>query len=360
MAIYYVVLMVSLLLMFCFARIKIDHGQLKLNVNGYFGERSLVAVLVTGLPLIVFSSVQYGVGSDYFPYVDMVINCPTEKIEYLFKFIYNCINGAQLEPQWIFVSTSILIVCLFISTFYKYSPIPCLSLFLFVMSSVYTTTTLNVIRYGVALAFVFYSYRYIETRNLKKFLLCMFCAVGFHNIAFIFIPMYWVYGLSISYTILWAITIFLFIVKEYLGNLVVYLSHLTNYGFYIAIYLGTSPFSLTVTLIYVSIVVCAIAFKMEDTRSRFFINCLFIAMWLGFVSYWLPEIWRFRTLFDIFAILLIPMIAVKIEDKFLRYGYLISVICCYAWIGRTLGEYKEGAALVDAYKTIYDVGLSLF
>lgn len=67
-----------------------------------------------------------------------------------------------------------------------------LALILFL--ALYFFFTFTYLRQAMAVGIVFFSYRYIEKKELWKFLLCMAIAYTFHNSSILFLPMYWLSG----------------------------------------------------------------------------------------------------------------------------------------------------------------------
>lgn len=57
-----------------------------------------------------------------------------------------------------------------------------------------TFYNLFIIRSTIAVSICTYSIKYIETKNFKKFLICLLLAIGFHTMSWIWVISYWIYN----------------------------------------------------------------------------------------------------------------------------------------------------------------------
>lgn len=137
------------------------------------------------------------------------------------------------DPQWYFIITSLFIitsVCICIKNNAESYFFP---IFFFITVGMYFTSH-NITRQCVAVAITLFSWKYIFTRNLRKFLLVEFVACLFHISAIFFLPMYFIAALKfknkdvflylIIFVILFALRLPIirffqrFIYSEYVGN----------------------------------------------------------------------------------------------------------------------------------------------
>lgn len=129
--------------------------------------------------------------------------------------IFNKIINFIYNNDQFFIFMSSLVVIFFIAKYIsRYSLLPWLSYYLFV-SLMFFGSSFNLVRQSMAMAIVLNSIKYIEERNLKKFILNIFIASLFHRTAMIFIILYFTskYKINIKYffvMILSAIGIILF------------------------------------------------------------------------------------------------------------------------------------------------------
>lgn len=100
------------------------------------------------------------------------------------------------DSYWVFLMTCGLIIFpLTGSTIYKYSPLPFISLLTYLLIR---RADIFFVRESIALAFCFYSIRYIETGKLFKFILCVLIGSQFHNSVFVFLPAYYIFKIKIK------------------------------------------------------------------------------------------------------------------------------------------------------------------
>lgn len=75
-------------------------------------------------------------------------------------------------------------------TFHRYSPYIAISWLIYF--ALYLGYNLALVRQGLAMAFVILSFRYILSKQLGKFLLCILAGFFFHYSILVFIPAYWI------------------------------------------------------------------------------------------------------------------------------------------------------------------------
>ena len=80
---------------------------------------------------------------------------------------------------------------------YKYSKMPFLSLIIYVALDFYTFNFAG-LRQGIAIAIIFFAYKYIVENKLSKFICCIILATLFHASAIIFLPIYFIRQIKIT------------------------------------------------------------------------------------------------------------------------------------------------------------------
>ena len=141
--------------------------------------------------VFVFSIIRYGVGYDYFNYVDNIIeydNSSFSAMEWLSKILY--FISQKTFHQLFFIVNSF--ICLFPIFFIlkKYSPMPGLSFFTFMMIPLFFLESLSIVRYSSALSMVFIAYYFYKEKQYVKYIICCLIAGGLHSsgyIGFIFL-----------------------------------------------------------------------------------------------------------------------------------------------------------------------------
>jgi len=105
----------------------------------------------------------------------------------LFQYLVGQIFG---EFQALLIIVAVLYIGVVSYYIYKYSKIPVMSYILFIGFGFFTFG-MSGIRQTIAISFVLIAFKYIKTRNLFGFLLCVTIASLFHVTALISIPSYW-------------------------------------------------------------------------------------------------------------------------------------------------------------------------
>lgn len=80
---------------------------------------------------------------------------------------------------------------------YKYSRMPFLSLTLYIALDFYAFNFAG-LRQGIAIAIIFFSYKYIIENKILKFIFCIILATLFHTSAIVFLPIYFIRKIKIT------------------------------------------------------------------------------------------------------------------------------------------------------------------
>ena len=116
------------------------------------------------------------------------------KAEAGYVILNKALYGLLSWNQAIFLLTSFVILIGYFVAIRKYSPIPWLSVIILLLTVF--NMSLFVLRQFMAMSIVLFSIRYVLQRQLVKFLLIIFIAFTIHQTALIFIPIYYLYGIS--------------------------------------------------------------------------------------------------------------------------------------------------------------------
>lgn len=148
--------------------------------------------------LICICGFRYNVGTDYQLYTQMYNHLDYyPRVEVVFKLLINICNTLHF-PSWLFF---FLISCVSLTLVYltikKNSKHPSESIFLYVTLGFYALS-FNIIRQTLALSIIFYSIRYIKSRNFFKYCICIFLTYLIHKTSIIMLPLYFVGNMKIS------------------------------------------------------------------------------------------------------------------------------------------------------------------
>lgn len=357
MMIYNCAVFSTLFLVFLFGRTYRSNHTLLFDMGNTDYNFSLSKLLIAGFPMFILPACQYRVGTDYYDYIYMFKYGGFEK-EYLYSFLNNILAFLDFNPQSIIMVTSFLIIYLALSQIIKESPMPILSILLYYCLGFYWSS-FNTIRYCAAAAICFYSIRYIEKRELKKYLACMFAAVGFHYTALIFVPVYWLWGLKFNYMLNVGISFILFLFRDQIGMIFRELFSLTFYANYIGsqhdLFGRLDYRGISVSLVL--LVIMGVIHYRENEKYDFYLNLMFLVLWESIFSGYIPLIARVKQFFGFSEIIFLPLMLNFIPKKNYRICVGVVIVACY--VGRFLINtnfdvfFNRGWPLVTDYQTFF-------
>lgn len=355
--IYFTPVLVTCSLIFLLSRTFVKDGQLRFRLNSVCGHLDLVKSFIVGLPMMILPACQYGVGCDYWSYVDIYQSNVFSK-EILWGFVNNAFSSLGLSPQSIFIFSSVLMITLWVSAICRNSKIPEMSILLFFFFDYYVFHVFGILRQGIAIAIVFYSYRYIKDRDVIRFLVSITVAFGFHYTSLLAIPLYWLYGINCDYRLLGVLSCFVLVLRSYIGELVVKIMGLTYYGFYIGGEHDPGKAAFLGLLIPLVIIITGLIFQSDNHEYRFLMTSAFVVLNMMFFTQYVPAFGRVAIYYGVYMLLLLPAIACNIRDYCLRVAYILSVLLCYgglyvkSFAVMTL-ERPWGSALLTEYQIFF-------
>ena len=96
------------------------------------------------------------------------------------------------DVQWLFFAVTLISLFITFRCCYIYSVYPILAMFIYV-SRFFFFRELGILAATMAGAIILLSYKYIIERKLGKFIIIVIMAASFHNLAFLFLPIYFLY-----------------------------------------------------------------------------------------------------------------------------------------------------------------------
>ena len=303
--------------------------------------KELFVVFALSIPSF-FSAIRYGIGTDYFSYVNIFNNVGAGipvRTEFGFSviaFIVNKLGGN--EHIFFFVISFIMFWMVYRALLYYKGTIN-IGLGIFIFTLFYYQMSFNLVRMTLAVALALYSYRYILEKKIIKYLLIIFIAISIHNSALVIIPFYFlynwfaykkkVYRLLAYVATVFAIFNYDIILKFVINNILKesyymrYLSHGYESSFGIGVLVVNLPFILPGLIYYRSL-------DKRDYRFKFNFFLLITGFILKFLSYIGADfINRVSHLFFVSIIVVIPMYYSLLKKK--RETYFIGIaIVLYA------------------------------
>ncbi|MFC5711447.1 EpsG family protein [Thalassorhabdus alkalitolerans] len=152
-------------------------------------------IIIIVLPSFLFA-VRYDIGTDYYNYL-AIYNRAKDNIESRIEWGYYAINSVVASlggsAQVAFFIIGLIMFSFLYLAIRHYNNILSPGLAMFVFMLMYYQMSFNTIRQVITMTIVLYSIRFIQERKLFKFLFIIFIASSFHNSAWIFLPIYFLY-----------------------------------------------------------------------------------------------------------------------------------------------------------------------
>lgn len=260
--------------------------------------------------------------NDYLRGYQMVDSINIFAGERLFNFEVGYILYSQVfsklkfSNQWYIAVVALTIIAPIAYTWCKKSKMPGLSVFIYITLGLFTFS-FSGLRQSIAMAIVFFSFKYIQEKNLIKFILCVALAISFHTTAIIFIvayPLYYLKFKPVHFTFIIPVFILVFIFKTEIFLLIY------------PLYKGTAgeienTNAYTMLIIMILVLVLAYAFGSKDKQDLNFNtykNYMLIAILVQIFASQSNTIMRAGYYYFIFITLLIPEVIENQRDKKIR------------------------------------------
>lgn len=165
---------------------KNSHGLYIKKWKFYAGLGSVLPILIAGF--------RVNVGTDYLNYlkpnmyIGSVFNKKPISMEPIYRLVVEI--GYRLNSvQFVYFFTALIFTYFMYKFICENSKNWAFSVVLFLFSGTFSQS-LNIMRQMVATAICLYAIKYAKRNELKKYLLCVICAMGFHYIAAIYLLLY--------------------------------------------------------------------------------------------------------------------------------------------------------------------------
>jgi len=207
-----------------------------------WGKTDVKAWGVIGFaPPIILAALRYPVGTDFWTYLAMFYRDTEKTFSEIFLNFYSegCfhsvakLSGTIGDERLYFGVCGALTLIPVVLTYKKEKHGIELGLFTFIFLLTTFTTSLNIMRQGIAIAFTFLASQYIFERKPIKFAIWIVVAMLFHLSAIIFVPAYFLYADDKLFNIKrGAILIAVIIAVVYASSLIESLSTIESVGKY--------------------------------------------------------------------------------------------------------------------------------
>ena len=179
----------------------------------------LSLLYLLAIVFVIFSSLRWSVGTDWFPYLYFFDNIKNISIgesgyEVLYEFLQRFVQFFSYNYTSMLLITALIIIGFTYSTIRRYSFYPAISVLMLYAYSINSSGFGY--RQDIAIAICFFSFHFIFKRELISFLISVVIASLFHQSAIVFIFAYWYY--DIKWTRRYLITLILAIFIGYLAS----------------------------------------------------------------------------------------------------------------------------------------------
>ncbi|MGN0505290.1 MAG: EpsG family protein [Lachnospiraceae bacterium] len=335
MEVYLSALLLSMCMAYLYQTTEDSLKYITQNQNPYMkqrkADRSLcyLCAALSAVPFIIITGLRYRVGMDYLYYAASFIRVNDGKSSYFSNPLYNLIEkiASFLSDDYMalfFVTGVVLITCYWI-VIYQRSCYPVYSIFLFWGTNTFYVS-LNGVRQGIAMGFLFLAIHYALKKELKPYLLFFLCAVLTHKGIAFFLPIYWLFQIELKPQRAWTLLGITLVVGLVGSRALYYIIRLLGYGYYISGMFDTGEFEWIITFINI-VILCVFCFYertaseseyKEEFQAYFWLQLMATASVMLSVA--IPLAKRICWTFSIGQILSLPLLT-KFEDS--KIGKLI-------------------------------------
>ncbi|WP_128331929.1 EpsG family protein [Apibacter sp. HY039] len=157
---------------------------------------------------VTLAGIRVAQGADYWPYFGLYMSSnkyvswsmifdKNIGIEPMYVLLSKIIGTLGLPFNALLFTIAAISITLKGKTIYNFSPLPVFSLLCFFMPGFFASD-MGHMRQALATAICMYSFKYISSKKLYKYLICLYLAYLSHKTAMVFIPAFWVANMKIS------------------------------------------------------------------------------------------------------------------------------------------------------------------
>ena len=300
----------------------------------------LLVTFVAAFPLIFISAIRFNVGADYIPYyryyLGILNGAGQGRYEVLYYLANKLVAAFHLSAPWLFGFTA----SLFLMPVYR---------------RIISDSFLNGTRQMIGAAFLLVSISYIEKRKFIPFLLLVLIASGFHTTCIVFIAVYFLVYMDLNPRLLAVITLAIFVFGQFFANIANgILSGMDYYSTYLESTYAQKGQGYVVLAMNILLVVFATFFyQRENLKFKIYYNLQVVALWASALTGKIVLIDRYRMVFGLASIILVPMTLNGIENKNTRIICSAAVVTLYfVYAMYTVG--MQNSNIVLPYQTIFN------
>ena len=177
-------------------------------------KKQKIFTIIAGILIVIAIGFRVNVGADYPVYkalfpgfslytdygdvLDKALFRPNaEEIEWIFVLLNKLVFDLGMPFYVVTFIMAALTVSLKFNSIYKDVAYPALALLFYFMPVMFFEDS-GQMRQGLGIAMCVFSFRFIKTRNLPMFLVCMYIALGFHKTSIVFLPVFWLVRIPLN------------------------------------------------------------------------------------------------------------------------------------------------------------------
>lgn len=313
----------------------------------------LISFLIIFLP----HALRYGIGTDYFyTYVPGFFRTARGELfynEYLFDLLNKIIYFFTDDFRYLFFICSFLFFIFIYKGILDNSRNIPLSVLLIFLTQVYFYS-MNMVRQSIAIAIIFYSFKFIKEQKHFKFCIFNFIAFLIHSSAIIMLPFSFLVNLNIKKRNKLLVLLFMIFFSSLFGDVIFnFINKYTEYGWYYdSVY---SKEIIPITLVLLNLVlffIDLIFIKNSDKYGNILSNIIFFTICVIIISPAFPLVNRIIKYFTVFHLLYIPYIFKVLKNSKFNF-YLKTCVLLMFFTIMFYQIYILGGEAVLPYVSIF-------
>lgn len=295
--------------------------------------------------IFILSALRFDVGYDYSMYYELIVGNikwytdQINRIEFLPRQLIIFSNFINF-PQFFFIITSFLIIFFFYKGIKENSEDKWISTLIFVCFPLFYFMSLSIVRQYVAVAILFYSFKYIKQRQIWRYLAVVTLCFFIHKSFILALPLYFFYGNFVNKKIILAIFILSFFSSDLLAFVIQLFSE--RYSIYFTRISGDGGNLMLLAFQVIGLLLLPLVYNFRDRNDKdfnFYLLSYFFGLfiWASLSKFGHAGI-RGGLYYMSFTILLIPHLKKKIKEyKIIQESF--SIICfCFFFINLYIGS----------------------
>ena len=300
-------------------------------------SKSIIFLFLSFLVLFLFSGLRYNIGYDYsYTYVRLynylAMGYEISHYEPLFLLLNKFVFLVFDNVDFVFLISSFLTIGIVYLAIKKQSSIVPLSIFLLIGSRFYFYSFTQVRQY-IAIAIFLYAIKYIETKNIKKYMILIIIASLFHKLALAYIPIYFLSNIRLTKKKYITLSILSILVG---GLFIPLYSNLATHFFADYNFISINPDSISSVFIIIALFVWILTIFYydnikENNYNNIYIIMQLVLMFMIFSTYKITDSYRIVALFSYHTIFLIPNLIKSIKIKDMKFIVLFLIVLLYSF-----------------------------